>query len=349
MPLVDRYTLPSHCSTVMKSAEIRFSIISLSFIFFSVFCIHCTGRQSFRDAAVRDLHLVIDAGSSGTRFCIYRMQFTSAPVNNCRIQEGECRPVPAENGLASLPPRKAEEVLRTGFASIPQSQKDRMVHVSLLGTGGFRRLSPSAQTASMNHLAGVILETGLPATVRVISGEEEALLAWRSIRAQTGSSTHAIIETGGATMQVASGTSGTVHQSISLPLGLNETRSRLKKETACFSSPSEDRFESCRQELMPLLADLKKFPVSMSPVYGLGNPYTAIFDQLKKDEIQRSDIEASGRRICSGEQEKNPMACYLFAFHAVQLELLKVNRIRKGTGSWPPGAALSPEFFPSCR
>lgn len=340
----------------MKSKNI------IPFLFLSIlfgFPLNCTGTGPFLASDVRDLHLVIDAGSSGTRFCLYRMQFTSSSSNSCNIKQGECRSVVADDGLAALPTEKAKEVLRGGFASLTEAQKNRIVHVSLLGTGGFRRLSPSAQKTAMTGLAEVIFETGLPATVRVISGEEEALLAWRSIRAETGSDSHAIIETGGATIQVATGTDGQVTRSISLQLGMNEIRSRLKKESACFSAPSEDRFDTCKRELLPLLGPLRQWAIPEQNTYGLGNPYVAIFKQLDADKIKRTDIDARGRLLCAAGSEQlseygiaaehQKLTCYLFAYHSAQLELLGAGSVHKGSGSWPPGAAISPEFFPSCR
>ncbi|EHQ05961.1 hypothetical protein Lepil_1270 [Leptonema illini DSM 21528] len=353
---VDSARLRPLFSTNMQSKNIIPFLLLFSLFSFSL---NCSGKGPFPESDVRDLHLVIDAGSSGTRFCLYRMQFTSSSSNSCKIKQGECRSVVADDGLAALPPEKAKEALRGGFASLTEAQKNRIVHVSLLGTGGFRRLSSSAQKTAMTGLAEAIFETGLPATVRVISGEEEALLAWRSIHSETGSNSHAIIETGGATVQVATGTDGRVNRSISLPLGMNETRSHLKKESACFSAPSADRFDTCKRELLPLLGPLRQWTVPERNTYGLGNPYAAIFKQLDRDEIRRTDIDARGRLLCASDSEQmaeygiaaehQKLTCYLFAFHSAQLELLGVESVQKGSGSWPPGAALSPEFFPSCR
>lgn len=332
-------------------------VVALLTLLSSVSSVVLATNCSLREDNARDLHLVIDAGSSGTRFCLYRMQFTTASTNSCTVRSGNCQSIPANHGLADLPPDQARAVLQRGFQTLTVEQKRRILHVSLLGTGGFRKLSKSAQQARLQALAQFIFETGYPATVRILSGEEEALLAWRSLR-PAGRADYAIVETGGASVQVVTEDIEKRRQALSFPVGMNETRKRLPAKTACFAPPSAERFRRCRTELRPLLVSLQRVRVTETNAYGLGTPYRAIFHQLQGDDLQRSDIDEAGERLCADtaeelyrriEPEHRSKACYLYAYHSVQMELLGLAQIKRATGSWPQGAAVSPDYFPACR
>ncbi|MBW7857690.1 MAG: hypothetical protein H3C43_05215 [Leptonema sp. (in: Bacteria)] len=329
------------------------------FIFLTTITFFLISDCSVREPEKSNLHLVIDAGSSGTRFCLFQMNYSSN-LPHCRVKSGECQNVNSSNGLASLHSSQIKQAIDEGFAQIPNEKQLQINHVALLGTGGFRALPDTTRNSKISEIANEIFKTGYPATVKVITGEDEALLAWRSITAENKSDTHGIVEIGGATLQVAAGRSNTILSKVSYPLGMNTVKDKLKPTSACFLDPNIDRFENCKNDLKPLLESLKPaIETDKLTYYGLGNPIQAIFTQLKTDQLKLSQINTTGAQVCQSNSDQltklgiltkfQPLSCYLFAFQSVSYENLGISKLSQGNGSWPAGATISGEYFPECR
>ena len=289
------------------------------------------------------------------------MKYTTSNQKHCQIKNSDCRKIIAKDGLAALSSDDAIVTIKTALSQqIQKDEKQRIVKITLLGKGGFRRLSIADQNRRLKEIMNAIFEsTPYTATGKVLTGEEEAELAWQSVAANTGSSTHTIIETGGASMQVAVGQNGVVQRKMSLPLGMNDVRAKLGETSSCFSKPTADRFDLCRSEIEPLLGRLSSVSIDNATVFGLGSPYSAIMAQLHTNTVSLSLIDRRGKEACAAgqdqltkwqiEESNQPLTCFLYAYHSVQLSKLNVSQITKADGSWPTGAALSADYFAGCQ
>lgn len=342
--------------TISKTTNqtILFTLISFITFFLISDC-------SIREPEQPNYHLVIDAGSSGTRFCLFQMKYSNE-TPHCKVRSGECQNITATNGLATLNNDQIEQVIQEGFTKIQNANRLRINHVALLGTGGFRALPDSARNNKISQVANIIFKTGYASTVKVISGEDEAWLAWRSIGAENGSHTHGIIEIGGATLQVAAGKNNIPISKVSYPLGMNTVKAKIKSDSACFSKPAPNRFIDCQNELRPLLGSIKPaFENTQLIYYGLGNPIQAVFHQLKQNQIKATQIESMGNEVCQSNSDQltdlgiqtkfQADSCYLFAFQSIVYQNTGLSQLRKAdtSSSWPTGASTSGDYFPECR
>ncbi|MEQ9364936.1 MAG: hypothetical protein RIF32_11865, partial [Leptospirales bacterium] len=266
---------------------------------------------------------------------------------------------------------------------------------ALLGTGGFRQIPNDeirlrileALESGIKRSLNEALPPGsavLPApAVRVLSGADEGRLAWLAVREIDGAQNHAILETGGASVQFATGRQGQVSEAVSLPVGINRAFERLQREadlSACYPFGAPDGatdFDRCRELIRRTvfseaaaasLARGSKSPADSAgragdapdrpgPLYGLGSAWKAIFMGMDRSRISLAELLHFGRAVCADrkltEQERTSKylkrRCYLYAFQSALLERTGYSGIHRGTESWPRGAAISKDFFPACK
>jgi hypothetical protein len=306
------------------------------------------------------LHMVLDAGSSGTRICLFGV---SRKDNRCRAFDTTfgCKDVPASGGLADQG-AAAKATVEKALAMVSTEDLRRVQAAALLGTGGFRRLPEARQKTVLGFAGEAFQSTSFSASMKVLSGEDEGTLAWAALAERTGSDAHAIVEIGGATVQIAAGRRGNL-RAISTKDGMNDAAKILTEQSACFTS----RGDACRADVRTRVfssSALGGFSASLNaeqkqlPLYGLGAPWNAVFARARTSELSLADLEKQTAGVCSQPVEnlKSSMpeeharrACYL---HSYALELLAVtgfSRIRQGGESWPRGAAVSGQYFSACR
>lgn len=325
------------------------------------------------------IHLVIDAGSSGTRFCMYGIIFskTENHSNFCKSldilkNQNSCFEIKAPNGIADLDEKEAKQVIQKGIETIPNEIRGRIKKSVLLGTGGFRKKSVEEQQKKLSSVSKTLLQYGIDSTAKVISGEEEGILSWLSVNDVLGDSGHAIIETGGATIQVAYGKSPNV-RSISLPVGLNDSFKKLSltpEMQFCYGEINSNKksFQKCKELILAKVFasnKLHNFMGKLSPVekklslYGMGTPWISVFTIAKKNEITEVELETMGNKICSQKatdlksfginKKYAKKACFLFAYQSAFLTVTKTNKIINGNESWSRGASVAKEYFSECR
>lgn len=341
----------------------KIKIIYLSIIF-TIFCI----PPKKYDPKLFN-HLVIDAGSSGTRFCLYSVKKN----HQCLIQHlnDPCYSVPANNGLSYLTEQEIYDVLNQGF-EILRKKTQQIDFISLLGTGGFRKLSQQEQQQKFHILNRYFNQGSFNAyQIKFISGEEEAYYAWKSIAILYQSNEHITLETGGATIQFAVGNKE-FFDYISLPIGLNQSYETLisyKEFEPCKQGNrlSQEKYDYCKnfvqthlyqnKELNKFLELYKEYS-NKYKTYTLGRPWNSIFNLVNKNPINIEDLKTSGIFYCNlSEQEliqKIPSnfakrICYLFFYHQAQMEALKIQKIYRGTDSWTIGASIDEKTFPYCN
>lgn len=193
-------------------------------------------------ASVEAAHLVIDIGSSGTRFCVYRVSRPGAGAGRCQLATTRAVCSKSKGGLAKLTKGKpAADVpaiigpnLRSAWESLADPNKEggspedaalrgKVQSAAALGTGGFRDSATGqpVDLATRPEWKAVFTEVErflrdeahIPSvTVRPITGEEEGRLAWLGLTQapdmQRAPRDFATIETGGATIQLAVGQKG---------------------------------------------------------------------------------------------------------------------------------------------
>lgn len=323
------------------------------------------GASSPPPVADGPLHLVIDAGSSGTRLCLYAIQQSTAgsecraPLSAADLQREICERLPEKGGLATLTPAAAADRLKRGL-ELPfvAAVKARIRSATLLATGGMRALPPADRQRLMAYLQTGLAESFAPqsqsnpnsqteapaAVVRaaVLSGAEEARLAWRSVRQRYGSNRHAILETGGASVQLACGdqASGQMHAS-SRPLGMNAAFERVRA-SATAADPANDfalcfpfgtanartDFAGCRALIRRTLfarapaaeqtrtehtewqacthfartAEQGNLFARTPPLYALGSSWKAIFRGMQTLSLSRTELLRFGQQVCANRK-----------------------------------------------
>lgn len=191
------------------------------------------------------VHLVVDLGSSGTRFCLYRV-LRHADKRGCGMpaEKPVCSRV--QGGLAKLTKgRRAGQIagliepqLRSAWSQLGDAEaggdpglRSRVRGAVALGTGGFRDRKtglpisrPEWQTLFQEVGQFLKRETNLgDITARPITGGEEGRLAWMGLsHSENRPAAFAAVEAGGATVQLAIGKSGDGNATVEVatdPLG----------------------------------------------------------------------------------------------------------------------------------
>jgi hypothetical protein len=200
----------------------------------SVFLLSCSAKtvivQKDDHRPQEAVHLVIDLGSSGTRFCLYGVK--NQPGRGCTLTTARpvCSRVPG--GLARLTYSHRvshvagliEPPLQHGWSLLGRSKLRSEVHAATaLGTGGFRDRAtgqpverPEWQTVFTEVERFLRREAGLSSvSARPITGQEEGRLAWFGLAQSDGiPEEFAAVEAGGATIQLAVGKKGAAPQEI---------------------------------------------------------------------------------------------------------------------------------------
>jgi hypothetical protein len=223
------------------------------------------------------VHLVIDIGSSGSRFCMYQVSGVDDSTGSCRVTGARAVCSRAKGGLARLTRGKpVAEVpsiigpsLRSGWEALgdPAREGDpglraRLRSAVALGTGGFRdgATGQPVDLATRPEWKAVFVEierflreeAHIPSVLaRPITGEEEGRLAWLGLAQgadlQRSPRDFATIETGGATIQLAIGSKGARYADIEVatePRGQDVVFDRLSAARDK-GEPGGAEFDAC--------------------------------------------------------------------------------------------------------
>jgi len=240
-----------------------------------------------------------------------------------------------------------------------------------LGTGGYR--DPLTAAPAMNpawtemwkSFEAYFKTKGIASVVaKAIPGEDEARLAWVGVReAVAPSEAFAILETGGATLQLGAGAPTDAYDALagtSSYRGLNYTLDQQKADPAfsvCYS-PMDRAKQSgagCIDLLVAkvhsanALTDLAQ-TVSARPLYGLGSSWIGLFveypsappwtpktDSQPSPELALANLKALATKVCPlsdaeilafapNSYEATSMkgrACYVLSYQAAYLESVK--------------------------
>jgi hypothetical protein len=252
-------------------------------------------------------HLVVNSGSSGTRFCVFDVTRELAS-ERCSVGAAQAICGKGSGGLAALtdgkPVAEVNALVLPKFEAAWTALEEAWVtsgrDKAALGTGGYRDSATAAPAMNpawdevWKSFEAYFKAKGIGAVVaKAIPGENEARLAWVGVReAVAPSEAFAIIETGGATLQLAAGAPGDAYEALvgtSIYRGLNYEFAALGTDpgfSVC-SSPADRSQQSgaaCIDFLLSkvhsdnALVDLAK-TISARPLYGLGAPWTGLFKE----------------------------------------------------------------------
>jgi hypothetical protein len=301
-------------------------------------------------------HLIIDAGSSGTRFIRYELK---RGPRGCEATFMDVEATPQGTpGLATLCTQgSAVDWLKgQSFKGLPRE------NVVLIGTGGFRRLRKEDE-ATYQRCWKALNESlsDRIGSLNVVEGTREGELAWLALDQQLDSpgKVFSILEIGGVSVQFATGTSRSSITSVSEDgVGMYSVAKALeasaKSSCGLEGSPSAN-FESCRDAVERLLAksnflaEVKRALPEMGarPVYGVGEAWQV--DGAPEGNLSSTDLEPQGRAQC--EQSPPQPRCYPLAYTSALLKVMNITTIHRTNPypSWTRGAAVHEDYFPACR
>jgi hypothetical protein len=331
-------------------------------------------------------HLVIDSGSSGTRFCLFDT-VPNAASGTCFVGASKAICGKTEGGLAALAlgasPSQVSAIITPKLeaawsaleVAVRSSGRDSSMlanvsRAAALGTGGYRNAStgePEAKpewAAVWTFIDGFLRSKGIRNVVtKALTGAEEANLAWAGVREFTGETApFAIVDIGGSTTQVASGTSGErddERAAISVKAGQSVTFAVLEKEpgfSVCYAPTDAVRQNSVQCTALirrsgvasnALAAFVKG--ISSRTLYGVGASWTGTLTEFPnappwlpkvtadvQPRVTLDNLRALAARVCSlsnhdliafapkafAVRHASGRACFSLAFEVAVIESL---------------------------
>jgi len=295
-------------------------------------------------------HWIIDAGSSGSRLCHYHVEKRTA----CKVKESTCQDLNASAGMADLPAEEQKALLDNAL-------EGKKGHLALLGTGGFRRLNALEQKKQSEHLNHVFATLGFEkATVAIISGEEEAELAYEAVRSLLGREV-AVLEAGGATVQFA-------RESlyVSRPVGVNTMLAQINRGLAadhCYDPtiPGKRSFQECAMAITGLLSQAGLWTREERPATELvllGQSSRGLFSLLGP-EFDLATLKKEGELICRLDRSElknrrvperfQRRTCFLLSYATALIESTGYEKFISVEAAWRDQAAVDGKFFPNCK
>jgi hypothetical protein len=332
-------------------------------------------------------HLVIDSGSSGTRFCVFDVT-RDAATKKCSIGATTAICAKSSGGLAALTdgkdpkdvPALVTPNLDQAWTGLDQAfvaagkdlgELEKVKLAAALGTGGYR--DPATAAPAMNPAWDAVWTTidtflkgkGLTEVVaKAIPGQDEANLAWVGVNeAVAPGKPFAILETGGATLQLAGGTPGDAYDMLlggSVYRGQNYEFFQLSADPAfsvCYSPMDRTMQDgaSCTAYLAEKVFKdngLESLAAMIGPreLYGLGAPWSGLLrefpnappwtpktDDAFNAELTLENLKALAVKVCPLQDadvlsfapnsfDANSMSgklCYSVSFHAAYLDAFK--------------------------
>ena len=331
-------------------------------------------------------HLVIDSGSSGTRFCLFDT-VPNAASGTCSVGASKAICGKTEGGLAQLalgaPPSQVSAIITPKLeaawsaleVAVRSSGRDpsmlaNVSRAAALGTGGYRDDSagePAVKpewAAVWTTIDGFLRTKGIRNVLtKAITGAEEGKLAWVGVREFTGnSSPFAIVDIGGSTTQLASGTSGErddERAAISVKAGQSVTFAALEKEpdfSVCYAPSDVAKQDSVQctafiRQRAFAISVLAGFAKGISPrtLYGVGASWTGTLTEFPaappwqpkvtadvQPRITLDNLRALTARVCAlsnhdliafapksfAVRHASGRACFSLAFETAVLESL---------------------------
>lgn len=362
--------------------------INLILMIVLIFIQACSsGQLGFRQKDGDHFHLIVDAGSSGTRFCIYRMEKIAEPHQGsyCRAEPvegkyGKCKSIYAENGIAYLGEQKGPPVVLKGISELELSNPGvtgKIHQTAFLGTGGFRKIGPTQSEPILIKLRKILADNKMPSVVKIISGEQEAEYAYASVTHIANDQSFGMIEIGGASSQVAyQSTTGMVN--ISEPIGVNTAYKKMVEEPdyqdECFQPPSPFfirkgkaglSLQTCQAKVAERIFATSGWKTKLASIpagtkfYGLGKLWAAKFGYHDREEFTMEFLQKVGEQACQMTVEElvdegiakkfAARECFTYSYIITMMQTLSIDKIYSGRGeSYPRGSAISVELFPDC-
>lgn len=313
-------------------------------------------------------HLVIDAGSTGTRFLLYEVRHEP---RGCIATPKE---LPKEEASGGVNQGGLAQMCANGTAvawlkaHLPSGLGAPPEHVVLLGTGGFRNLRSQENdtfqqcwTEMTTHLEDRI------GRMDIITGEQEGTFAWMAMEqwlTEPSKKGFSILEMGGVSVQFATGVSRPDVISKSKDgVGFKQIRKKLNdvSNNPCqFGEDNPENFVNCRDAMETLLRDsafpeeVKGLPpeVAERPVYGVGEAWQKFANELSGEKLSSQGLEGLGKNVC--EMKTASEKCISLAYTSALLKVMNITTIHWVPApnhylSWTQGAAIHEVYFPDCR
>ncbi|MEK7390420.1 MAG: hypothetical protein AAB036_12075 [Elusimicrobiota bacterium] len=243
--------------------------------------------------------MVVDAGSTGTRIYEVQSEFLGTVGGFKSIATLS----KTDTSLADSDDKALALLLDDVAARHPRIKNS---DIKIIGTGGFRRLDGAQArrclTLCLEKRDAIRRALASPyprAELFIVSGEAEGRLSWLSLQVLTGKDTHAIIDIGGSTIELAY-KDGPLLVSKMAALGTTA----LASQVAACAAPAD--YKNCTQGIESMIAgdsQSREFfaaAPSATEVYGVGGAFASLAKLLKgSDPLQEATIvEQLARENC---------------------------------------------------
>lgn len=276
--------------------------------------------------------ITIDAGSSGTR--VYEVRY-SAEDEGCSYRSitklFESDQALAKSAAAALP-----GILDDLSNRHPQI---RGLAVKAVGTGGFRNLDAGdgqncaqACARKRKEIQAALAVSHANARFHVASGTEEAELGWLSAAALTGQDSHAVIDIGGSTVELAF-KKGKLPQSFMANIGTDAVAARVP-ECASPSSNSSACINGIERLILADELAAKLYfaqTAGATNVIGLGGAFRRLAQLAEADVRSFNPYENLGRiesiANAACRRETTLKTCSQLSLELLLIKKFRVNRI----------------------
>lgn len=340
---------------------------------------------SYKISDNANLHLTIDTERSYPRFCIYEItkkdgkcqaEFLPKSPYNCRF-------IPTDNHLGYMDQNDALNAIVRGISEINLSYPDIRKKITSLSFAGLDLMELDKKKSSelLSKIDSFITKNNanLQYTSKITSPDEEVSLLYHFMDTESQNQTPVFLNLSNYTYSIgffdtSKNKSVTYLEKEGVTGSYTKNKSEIIDTKTCFQIPSnyftrpenKNPFEDCRNYVQKkifskskLSSTIKQLSNNSVKYYAVGQGWDITFQLLKKDFIQKTDLEDLGNKTCkltilelirTGIQKSNAeKICFTLAMQVGLLDSLNVTEVHRSKIPIHKAIASSPLFFKDCE